>query len=216
MAINNTSILLVDDHRILREGYKHLLESAGFKVIGQAGDADEGYQAYITLHPDLCIIDLTMPGKSGLECINRICLHDKQARVLVCSMHDESMLAMRAMEMGASGYITKSCSPDIFIEAVTTVADKKHYLEADIAQSIAMDKHLKTDQKLDSLSHQEFAIFTLLAKGMSIEEMSNSLSLSPKTVSNYKTNMMRKLGTTKLIDIILLAQQVGLITSPSH
>jgi len=216
MRAQATSVLLVDDHTILREGYKHLLESAGFNVVGQAGDADEGYQSYLALQPTVSIVDLTMPGKSGLECISRICLHDKQARVLVCSMHDESMLAMRAMEMGAKGYITKSCSPDVFIEAVKSVADKKHYLEPDIAQSIVMDKHLKKDQHLDSLSHQEFAIFTMLAKGMSIEEMSKSLSLSPKTISNYKTNMMRKLGTTKLIDIILLAQEVGLITPSTH
>jgi two-component system invasion response regulator UvrY len=211
-----TSVLLVDDHAILREGYQQLLESAGFNVIGQAGNSDDGYQAFISLNPDVCIIDLTMPGKSGLECIRRICLHNKNARILVCSMHDETSLAMRAMELGAIGYITKSCSSDILIDAVTTVARKNHYLAPDIAQSMAVEKYLKTDQKINSLSHQEFAIFSMLAKGMSIEEMSKSLSLSPKTVSNYKANMMRKLGTGKLVDVIFLAQKIGLINSPNN
>jgi len=216
MDIRSTSILLIDDHAILREGYQRLLEAAGFNVVGQAGNADDGYKSFVKLHPDVCIVDLTMPGKSGLECIHRICLHDKNARVLVCSMHDETTLAIRAMELGARGYITKSCSSDIFIDAVKAVTDKNHYLAPDIAYSIAMEKYLKTDQKLHALSHQEFAIFTMLAKGMTINEMSKSLSLSPKTVSNYKTNMMRKLDTTKLIDIIFLAQKIGLITPPSY
>ncbi len=216
MIASRISILLIDDHTILREGYQRLLESAGFDVVGQADTADEGYKAFVKLQPDVCIVDLTMPGKSGLECIHRICLHSKNARVLVCSMHDETTLAMRAMELGAIGYITKSCSADVFIDAVKSVANKNHYLAPDIAYSIAMEKHLKTDQKLRALSHQEFAIFNMLAKGMSIEEMSKGLSLSPKTVSNYKTNMMRKLDTTKLVDIIFLAQKIGLITSPNQ
>lgn len=216
MNTQPTSVLLIDDHTILREGYQRLLESAGFEVIGQSGNADDGYQAFITLQPTVCIIDLTMPGTSGLECIRRIYHRDKNARILVCSMHDETTLAMRAIELGALGYITKSCSSDVLIEAVKTVAEKGHYLATDIAHSIAMEKHLKTDQKISSLSHQEFAIFTMVAKGMSVDEMSKGLSLSPKTVSNYKTNMMRKLGTIKLVDIIFLAQKIGLINPPRH
>lgn len=216
MTSTRTSILLIDDHTILREGYQRLLESEGFNVVGQADNAHDGYKAYVELQPDVCVVDLTMPGKSGLECINRICLHNKAARILVCSMHEETTLVMRAMELGAIGYITKSCSSQVFIDAVKSVAAKNHYLTPDIAYSIAMEKHLKTDQKLRALSHQEFAIFNMLAKGMTTEEMSKSLSLSPKTVSNYKTNMMRKLDTTKLVDIIFLAQEIGLITSPAH
>lgn len=217
MTTSRTTVLLIDDHTILREGYQRLLESEGFDVVGQASNADEGYQAFIKLKPNVCIVDLTMPGKSGLECINRICLHNKDARILVCSMHDEPSLAMRAMELGAKGYITKSCASDIFIDAVTSVAVKKnHYLAPEIAQSIAMEKLMKTDQKLSSLSKQEFAIFNMVAKGMTVEDMSKSLSLAPKTISNYKTNMMRKLDTTKLIDIIFLAQKMGLITPPTE
>lgn len=209
------SILLIDDHAILRDGYQQLLESAGFEVVGQASNAEEGYQAFTALQPNVCIIDLTMPGAGGLECVRRICNRDKNARILVCSMHEETTLAMRALELGAIGYITKSCSADILIEAVKSVAEKRHYLGTDIAKSIAMEKLIRTDQKIDSLSHQEFAVFRMVAEGMNIEEISKSLTLAPKTVSNYKTNMMRKLGTTKLADIIFLAQRIGLIHPPS-
>lgn len=209
------SILLIDDHAILRDGYQQLLESAGFEVVGQSANAEDGYQAFIALQPKVCIIDLTMPGTGGLECVRRICNRDKNARILVCSMHEETTLAVRALELGAIGYITKSCSADILIEAVKSVAEKRHYLSTDIAKSIAMEKLIRTDQKIDSLSHQEFAVFRMVAEGMSIEEISKSLTLAPKTVSNYKTNMMRKLGTTKLADIIFLAQKIGLIHPPN-
>lgn len=216
MNHESTTILLIDDHTILREGYRQLLESAGFKVVGQAGNADEGYQAFIALKPQVCIIDLTMPGSGGLECIRRICSRDEHARILVCSMHDETALAMRALELGAIGYITKSCSSEVLIEAVRTVASKHHYLGAEVARSIAMEKLINTNEKINSLSHQEFAVFRMAAEGLSIEEMAKSLTLAPKTVSNYKTNMMRKLGTTKLAEVIFLAQKIGLVYPPNN
>ncbi|EMR11879.1 two component transcriptional regulator, partial [Methylophaga lonarensis MPL] len=93
-------------------------------------------------------------------------------------------------------------------------AARRHYLGTEVARSIAMEKLIRTDQKISSLSHQEFAVFRMVAEGLSINEIANSLTLAPKTVSNYKTNMMRKLGTTKLADIIFLAQKIGLIHSP--
>lgn len=209
------SVLLIDDHKILREGYSQLLESAGFTIAGQAENAETGYQAFITQKPDVCIVDLSMPGAGGLECIRRICARDNQANILVCSMHDETSLAMRALELGARGYITKSCSTETLIEAVTQVAAKQHYLGAEVARSIAIEKMLNSDNKIHSLSHQEFAVFRMTAEGQSIEEMAANLSLSPKTISNYKTNMMRKLGKNKLADIIFLAQKIGVI-HPHH
>lgn len=215
MNTDATSVLLIDDHTILREGYRQLLESAGFDVVGQAANADEGYQAFISLKPKVCIVDLTMPGSGGLECIRRICSRDQHARILVCSMHDETALAMRALELGAIGYITKSCSADVLIEAVKAVATKHHYLGAEVARSIAMEKFIKTDEKINALSHQEFAVFRMSAEGLSIEEMAKNLTLAPKTVSNYKTNMMRKLGTNKLADVIFLAQKIGLVYPPN-
>ncbi|WP_430008962.1 response regulator [Methylophaga lonarensis] len=214
MKTEQITLLLIDDHTILREGYQQLLETAGFKVIGQAGNAEDGYQSYTALKPDVCIIDMTMPGTGGLECVRRICARDNHARILVCSMHDETSLAMRALELGAIGYITKSSSSDVLIEAVKSVAARRHYLGTEVARSIAMEKLIRTDQKISSLSHQEFAVFRMVAEGLSINEIANSLTLAPKTVSNYKTNMMRKLGTTKLADIIFLAQKIGLIHSP--
>jgi two-component system invasion response regulator UvrY len=208
------SVLLIDDHAILRDGYQQLLNSAGFRVVAQASNSEEGYRQYLNLTPDVCIVDISMPGAGGLECIRRICSRDSKARILVCTMHDDSTLAMRAMDMGARGYITKSCPSSVLIEAVRTIANKGHYLSTEIARAIAMDKLVNGDQKVSALSHQEFAVFRMVAEGKSINEMAESLALAPKTVSNYKTNMMRKLGTSNLAEIIYMAQKSGLIQSP--
>lgn len=210
----NTTVLLIDDHAILRDGYQQLLHSAGFDVVAQASNAEEGYRLYLNHKPDVSIIDISMPGAGGLECIRRICTRDPHALVLVCTMHEDSTLAMRAMEMGARGYITKSCPSSVLIEAVKTVADKGRYLSTEIARSIAIEKLVHTDQKVHSLSHQEFAVFRMVAEGKGINEMAESLALAPKTVSNYKTNMMRKLGTSNLAEIIFLAQKTGIIQPP--
>lgn len=208
------TVLLIDDHAILRDGYQQLLNSAGFRVVAQASNSEEGYRQYLNLNPDVCIVDISMPGAGGLECIRRICSRDSKARILVCTMHDDSTLAMRAMDMGARGYITKSCPSAVLIEAVRTIANKGHYLSTEIARAIAMDKLVNGDQKVSALSHQEFAVFRMVAEGKSINEMAESLALAPKTVSNYKTNMMRKLGTSNLAEIIYMAQKSGLIQSP--
>ncbi|SFK66079.1 response regulator transcription factor [Methylophaga sulfidovorans] len=214
--MSKTTILLIDDHAILRDGYQHLLNSSGFDVIGQASNSEEGYRLYVSNKPDVCIIDISMPGAGGLECIRRITARDPQAKILVCTMHDDSTLAMRAMDMGARGYITKSCPSSVLIEAVKTISSRGHYLSTEIARSIAMEKLIHADQKVHSLSHQEFAVFRMVAEGKSINEMAENLALAPKTVSNYKTNMMRKLGTNNLAEIIFLAQKTGLITTPPN
>ncbi|HEC74083.1 MAG TPA: response regulator transcription factor [Methylophaga aminisulfidivorans] len=212
--MEKTTILLIDDHAILREGYQHLLNAHGFDVVAQASNAEEGYRLYSQHQPSVCIIDISMPGAGGLECIRRICSRDDHARILICSMHEDSNLAMRAMEMGARGYITKSCPASVLIDAVTTIAKNGHYLSTEVARSIAMEKLVHNDQKVHSLSHQEFAVFRMVAEGKSINEMAENLALAPKTVSNYKSNMMRKLGTHNLADIIFLAQKTGLISMP--
>lgn len=212
--MQKTTVLLIDDHAVLRDGYQQLLNAAGFDVVGQASNSDDGYRQYLTHEPDICIIDISMPGAGGLECIRRIYSRNQRARMLVCTMHDDSTLAMRAMELGARGYITKSCPSSVLIEAVKTIANKGHYLSPEIAQAIAMDKLTKADHRVNSLSHQEFAVFRMVAEGKSINQMADSLALAPKTVSNYKTNMMKKLGTSNLAEIILLAQKSGLVVAP--
>jgi two-component system invasion response regulator UvrY len=212
--MQKTTVLLIDDHAVLRDGYQQLLDAAGFDVVGQASNSDEGYRQYLSLEPDICIIDISMPGAGGLECIRRINSRNPRARILVCTMHDDSTLAMRAMELGARGYITKSCPSSVLIDAVKTIANKGHYLSPEIAHAIAMDKLTKADHRVSSLSHQEFAVFRMVAEGKSINQMADSLALAPKTVSNYKTNMMRKLGTSNLAEIILLAQKSGLVVAP--
>lgn len=214
--MSKTTVLLIDDHAILRGGYQHMLIAAGFDVIGQASDAEEGYQQYLQLMPDISVIDINMPGVGGIECIRRIHNRNPKAVILVCSMYDDSTVATRALEVGALGYVTKSSPPEVFIEAVKTVENKRNYLSPEIARTIAMDKLIKPAQKIDSLSHREYAIFQMIVVGKSISDMATILSLAPKTISNYKNSMMRKLDANGIAEVILIAQKYGLIESKTY
>lgn len=212
----NIRVLLIDDHTILREGYKQLLESSNMSVVGEAGNAEDGYKIFKECSPDVTIVDMSMPGQNGLECIRRITAHDRRARVLVCSMHDDVTLAVKAIQTGAMGYITKSCPSSTMINAIETIMTGKHFFDAELAQSIVLEK-VAFDAEVDCfdrLSHQEFAVFKMLADGKSNSDISKALALTPKTVSNYKANMMKKLNIESQRDLFLLAQKRGLLILP--
>ena len=134
-------ILLVDDHPVVREGYRRLLErQAGFQVCAEADDAMQAYCAYKDHRPDIAIMDIALPGASGLEAVRHIRQWDGNARVLVFSMHAGPAFALKAFEAGASGYVTKSTKPEDLLRAVRAVAGGGRYLSDDIARAVAADR----------------------------------------------------------------------------
>jgi len=205
------TVLLVDDHAVVREGYRRLLERHGdIVVIGEAADAAEAHTLFRQFAPQIVVMDITLPGISGIEVMRRMLEHEPAARVLIFSMHDDVIFAKRALQAGAYGYVTKSSAPNVLVAAVHTVASGKKYLSPAVAQDLAllavsMDKAASND-----LSAREFEVLRLLLQGHSISDIAQSLGINPKTVSNHQTAIKQKLGADTAIQLLRIASRLGL------
>jgi DNA-binding NarL/FixJ family response regulator len=209
---NTVTIMLVDDHAIVREGYRSLLQKqAEFEVICEAGDGNEAYNHYKQYQPDVVVMDISLPGQSGLKAIERIRQYDSSARVLVFSMHQNPSFALQATRAGALGYITKSSEPEALIRAIHQVAQNKHTLSADIAQALAMEKLGQEQSALDELTVREFEILRLLVDAKSNQAIADMLNISPKTVSNSHYIIKKKLGVSSDIELTRLAIKMNLV-----
>jgi DNA-binding NarL/FixJ family response regulator len=205
-------ILMVDDHAVVRAGYRSLLTSAGdLNVIGEASSGEAGCRLFTQLQPDIVVMDLSLPGIGGLECIRRIVARDPAARILVFSMHEDTVFVEQALQAGACGYITKRAAPEELVTAVRQVASGRVYLESEIAQRLAFQKARGKASPLSTLSPREFEIFCLLAQGESASDIAGKLSLSYKTVANYSTQIKSKLEVGSVTELARLAIRSGLV-----
>ncbi|MEQ1528329.1 MAG: response regulator transcription factor [Methylococcales bacterium] len=207
--MNNTtqiSILLVDDHAIVREGYRALLaKQPGMTVVAEAADADAAYSQFKQHHPDVIIMDISLPGQSGLAAIDRIKHYCPQAKILVFSMHQNPGFAIQATRAGALGYVTKTSNPDVLLRAIQDVYVGKLTLSADIAQALALEKLGADKLALEQLTTKEFEILRLLVEAKSTEQIATLLHISPKTVGNCHYLIKRKLGVANDIELTHLA-----------
>jgi len=206
MTSTTIRILLVDDHPIVREGYRALLERApDLTVIGEAVDGDSTY-AFLQLNqPDLVIIDLTMPGAGGVETIRRLVERWPALAILVFTMHRHPLFARQALAAGARGYVTKNSPPDALVCAVREVHAGRHSFSPDIAHALTVDSLSGRDDLLASLSPREFEILRLLVTAHSRDDIAAALHISPKTVSNCHYQIKRKLGVATDIELMRLA-----------
>jgi DNA-binding NarL/FixJ family response regulator len=205
-------IMLVDDHAIVREGYRSLLQKQpDFEVVCEASDGNEAYSQYKQHQVDVVVMDISMPGQSGLKVIERIRQYDAKARILVFSMHQNPSFALQATRAGALGYITKSSEPEALIRAISQVARDKHTLSADIAQALAMEKLGQEQSALDELTVREFEILRLLVDAKSNQDIADLLNISPKTVSNSHYIIKKKLGVSSDIELTRLAIKMNLV-----
>jgi DNA-binding NarL/FixJ family response regulator len=205
-------VLLVDDHPVVRTGYRRLLEQAGdIRVVAEAGAADEACAAFAAALPDVCVTDLSMPGVGGLELIRRILARDAAARVLVFSMHDAPSLVRRALEAGARGFLSKNAAPDSLVDALRAVHAGSRYLSPDLPRRLLDSDPHDEARRLESLSQREFDVFRLLAEGCSAAECAAALGLSQKTVANHQTLIKDKLGVATSAALVHLALRHGLI-----
>lgn len=210
--MNNITILLVDDHAIVREGYRSLLQKQpGLNVIAEATDGAEAYALFKECAPDVIIMDLSLPGQSGLSAISRIKQRSSDAKILVFSMHQNPSFALQAARAGALGYVTKSSAPDVLIRAVYDVYQGRHTLSADIAQALALEKLGGDRNALDTLTVREFEILRLLVEAKSPEAIAQILNISPKTVLNCHYLIKRKLGVTGDIELTRLAIKMNVV-----
>lgn len=206
------SILLVDDHAIVREGYRALLtKQPGMHVIAEASDATQAYQLFKQYQPDLVITDISLPGSSGLELIARIKQRQKNAKILVFSMHQHAGFAEQAIRAGALGYVSKSSPPEELLRAIGEVYAGRQILSADIAQSLAMEKIGGEQNALETLTAREFEILRLLVEGHSNADIARILSISPKTVGNCHYLIKRKLGVASDIELTRLVIKLNIL-----
>jgi two-component system, NarL family, invasion response regulator UvrY len=203
------SVLLVDDHAVVREGYRRLLERHGdIAVIGEAADAATAHSLFCCLVPEIVVMDITLPGTSGIEAMRRMLVYNPDARILIFSMHEDAIFARRALQAGAFGYVTKASAPNVLVEAIHSVASGKKYLSPEIAQKLAL-RDFVLDQA-DGLSAREFEVLRLLANGHTVKEIAGSLGLNPKTVANHQSAIKQKLGADTAIQLLRKANQLGL------
>lgn len=206
------SIMLVDDHAMIREGYRSLLKKQDrLEVIAEAADGAQAYQHFKEYQPDLVIMDLSLPGQGGLETITRIKQRCPSAKILVFSMHQTALFALQALRAGALGYVTKSSSPDVLLSAIYKVYAEQRILSPDIAQALALEKSGHEWLALESLTAREFEILRMLAESRSKESISLSLNISPKTVSNSHYLIKRKLNVSNDIELTHLAIRMNVI-----
>ena len=207
------TVLLVDDHAVVREGYRRLLERQGdILVIGEAADAAKAHALFSALHPQIVVLDITLPGTSGMEALRRMLVYRPGTRVLVFSMHEEAIFARRALQAGAFGYLTKASAPNVLVEAVHAVAQGKKYLSADIARKLALREAGVEQQGADKLSAREFEVLRLLAQGRSVKEIAESLGLNSKTVANHQSTIKQKLGADTALQLLIKANELGMET----
>jgi two-component system, NarL family, invasion response regulator UvrY len=201
-------IMLVDDHAIVRAGFRRLLEQrSDFRVVAEAADAERASALYVEHQPDVVVMDLSMPGVSGLDTIRRIIGRQAAARILVFSMHEDASVAERAIQLGARGYVTKSNAPEVLATALAEVMAGRLALSPDMAKSIAMLRLSSEGDPLQALTAREFEIFRLLVTGRPAIEIAKLLNLSVKTVANYHTLIKQKLNISSDVELVLLAQR---------
>jgi len=206
------TIMLVDDHAIVREGYRSVLQKQpGLRVVAEAADGVEAYRLFKETGPDLVIMDLTMPGIGGVEAIRRIRQWDPDARVLVFTMHQNAAFAVQAIRAGARGYVTKMSPPEALVRAVFDVLDGRVALSPDIDHELALSRLADETVAADVLSAREFEVLRLLLAERTTEEIADLLHLSPKTVANLRYLIKVKLGVGSDIELVRLALRQGLL-----
>jgi len=207
-----TTIILVDDHAVVRAGVRRLLEQEPlFEVIGEAESGEKAYQIFGELKPDVMVMDLSMPGMGGLESIRRILMRYEKAKILVLSMHEDLSFANQALKLGAKGYLTKNTLADDLVKSIETVTQGDVFLSDEIAKKMAMQSISGNQDPVHELSAREFEIFRLLAEGFDIDAIASTLNISSKTVSNYQTMIKHKLNINTPIELIRYAIKVGVI-----
>jgi two-component system invasion response regulator UvrY len=206
------SVLLVDDHAVVREGYSRLLERHGdIVVIGEADDAATAHALFCSLDPQIVVMDISMPGTSGIEAMRRMLLYRPEARVLVFSMHEDAIFVRRALQAGAFGYVTKASAPNVLVQAIHAIANGKKYLSPEIAQKLALGDFATDSEAAGSLSGREFEVLRLLTQGQSVREIAQSLGLNAKTIANHQSVIKQKLGVETAMQLLTKAGELGLV-----
>ena len=206
MKDGNRTILLVDDHAIVREGYRSVLQKQpGLQVIAEAAEGAEAYRLFRQTQPDLVIMDLTMSGIGGIEAIRRIRQLDPNARILVFTMHQNAAFAVQAIRAGARGFVTKTSPPEALVRAIFDVFAGRIALSPDIDHELALSRLGHERIATEDLTAREFEVLRLLLAEKTTTEIADTLNISPRTVANHHSLIKSKLGVSSDIELVRLA-----------
>ncbi len=213
----STKILIVDDHEIMREGLRSLIEKEpDMEVAGEASNGAEAVQLSRTLLPDVVIMDVNMPDMDGIEATCNICKQNPKIKIVVLSMYSNKQFLVDMLRAGASAYLLKEQAFKELIAAIHAVLKNEMYLCAKITALVVEDFKTRVTKSEESISpilnKKEFSVLQLLAEGKSSKQIALRLNKSPKTVDAYRRQIMQKLGTNRLADLIKYALQEGLIS----
>ena len=197
-------ILLVDDHAIVREGIRRIIDdTTGITISAEAPTGQEALELIWKNKYDLVILDISMPGKNGLQTLKEIKKYDAKLPILMLSMHAEEQYAMRAIKAGASGYLTKESASDQLVSAIRKIYDGRKFISPVVAELLVTDIYHNEDKQFhEYLSDREFEIFKLIVRGNSAKKIATNLSISDKTVSTYRSRILKKMDMHSTADLI--------------
>lgn len=197
------NILIADDHSVVRRGIKQILsDETDMQVLGEASNSDEIIALLDKQKWDLLILDITMPGKSGLDCLIEIRQKEPDLKILILSMHPEEEIALRAIKTGADGYLNKDSVPGELIRAIKKVVAGGKYISSSLAETLIFSVNKESSKEPhDDLSEREFQVLCLLASGYSLTQIADKFSLSVKTISTYRSRILEKMGLKSNVDI---------------
>mgnify|MGYP003612383363 FL=1 len=204
-------ILLADDHAVVRLGFRLLLEGVGAEVVAEADRGEAAIRLYAEHDPDVLVMDVSMPGIGGLAALERLLGVAPKARVLMLSAHEDAIVPVRAMRIGARGYLCKRASPDEFLRAVGEVARDRRYLDPALAQVVALAQLSGSASPVETLTAKELAVFMKLAAGRSVNEVAEDFCLSASTVGTHLYHIKQKLQVNNAAELTLVALRNGLI-----
>ena len=202
-------ILIVDDHSVVRQGLKQIIsENSDMVVAGEAGDGDEALEKIRKNSYSAVVLDIAMPGKSGLDTIKEIRVDHPNLPVLILSMYEEDQYAVRFFRAGASGYLTKQSAPEELVNAIRTIARGKKYVSPSLAEKLIVGLDARSEKPLhETLSDREFQVLKMISSGKTAGDIAEELFLSVKTVSTYRSRILEKLHLNNTAELIAYAIQ---------
>ncbi|VAW81057.1 BarA-associated response regulator UvrY (= GacA = SirA) [hydrothermal vent metagenome] len=206
-------VLLVDDHELVRTGIRRLLDdTSGIKVVGEADSGEEAFLQVRKLKPDVVLMDVNMPGIGGLEATRKLMQLDPSLKVIIVTIHTEEPFPTRLLEAGASGYLTKDCGINEIVNAIRSVIEGERYIGAEIAQQMALTMMPgAANSPFQILSQREMQVMMMVTQGQNVQQISDKLCLSPKTISTYRHRLFEKLNVDNDVELTRLAIRHGIL-----